>query len=248
MNKAMFAAVLALASLVGCQGEIELGVVAGVDACRRCNMVIDQVNQACGYIESGELVVFDAPSCLLGSYQEQATLDRTAPEQIYFADYRDGTWHPAQSTAFLLSDHIPTVMNSRVICLSSSEAAEAMRQYPDEEVTDWIGFRTSRGTPDKILEVIFDATSMIPEVVEVDKGDLVLWQVKGAKLEDDLTISITGYPEAGATTVPATGEEVSFRLLALRPGSGFPVIESPGGSALGRLSVTGAHTLDEEEM
>jgi hypothetical protein len=239
---------MAAGLLAGCLGEIELGVVAGVDACHRCNMLIDQENQACGYIEDGELVVFDAPGCLLGSYDEQRAKGFPVPDQVFFADYQEGTWHPARSTAFLLTDHISTVMDSRVICFGSSEAAEAMRQHPDERVTDWFGYRTARGAPNIVVEVVFDATAMVPEVVEVAKGDLVLWKVRGEQLEHDVTIAITGYPEAAAITIPASGEEVDFRILALRPGSGFPVIDTKSGKPLGRVKVSGAHTLEEEEM
>jgi len=72
--------------------------------------------------------------------------------------------------------------------------------------------------------------------------------MKGDALTEDLTIAVTGYPETGEVTVPASGEEVGLRILALRPGSGFPVIDVSGGRALGRVKVSGAHTLDEEEM
>lgn len=233
--------------LAGCLGEVELGVVAGVDACHRCNMLIDQVNQACGYIEEGELVVFDAPGCLLGSYDEKRTKGTPVPDQVFFSDFEDGKWHSAQSTAFLLTDHLATVMESRVICFGSFEAAEGMRKHVDEKVTDWLGYRTARGNPNKVLEIVFDATAMVPDLVEVVKGDLVLLKVKGERLEHDLTIAITGYPEAASITVPASGGEVDFRFLAVRPGSGFPVIDTQSGNFLGRVRVSGAHTFDEEE-
>jgi len=211
-------------------------------------MVINNVNQACGYIEDGELVVFDAPVCLLGSYEEFQKRGVPAPSQVFFADHRDGKWHSADSTAFLLTTQIPTVMESGVVCYGSSEAAEAARSHPEERVTDWVGYQTTRGTPTVIAIVVFGADGMLPEMIEVVKGDLVLWKVKCDQLENDLLISITGYDEVGSITIPASGEEVSFRLLAFRPGSGFPVINAQSGKALGRMRVSGAHTLDEEEM
>lgn len=240
--------VLVAALLGGCQGEVELGVLSGVDACHECDMVIDKVNEACGYLEDGELVTFDSPGCLLRSCDQKRAEGLPVPEQIFFADYGDGSWHPAQSAAFLLTDHVPTVMNARVLSFGSSEAAEAIRQHPDERVTDWKGYRTARGEPDTVKEIVFGATSMLPEVVEVSKGDLVLWKVTGDQLEDNLQISVEGYPEVGIITIPATGEEVSCRFLALRPGMGFPVIKAQTREALGRLKVQGAHTLDEEAM
>jgi hypothetical protein len=242
------AVLLLIGSLAACQGDVELGVVAGLDACQRCNMVIYNVNQACGYIEDGELVVFDAPVCLLGSYEEFRARGMPAPSQVYFADNRDGKWNPAESTTFLFTELIPTVMEAGVVCFGSSEAAETARQHPDEIVTDWTGYQTARGTPTVIAIVVFGADGMFPEMIEVQKGDLVLWKVKSTQLEDDLLISITGYDEVGSVAIPASGEEVSFRLLAIRPGSGFPVVNAQSGEALGRMRVSGAHTLDEEEM
>ncbi len=49
-------------------------------------------------------------------------------------------------------------------------------------------------------------------------------------------------------TVPVSGEETTLRLIAIRPGAGFPVIDADSGTALGMIKVIGAHTLDEEEM
>jgi hypothetical protein len=239
---------LSVVLLVGCRGEVALEVIPGVDACRRCNMVIDRVKQACGYVDAGELVVFDSPGCLLATYDERRSSGAGAPEAVYFTDYRDGSWHPATSTSFLLTEHIPTVMNAGVICFASAEAAEAMRQHTDEVVTDWIGYRTAWGTPDRELELIVRSGTMAPESVEVSKGDLVLLRVRGEGLENDLDIAVTGYPEVGSVTVPVSGEEATLRLMAIRPGSGFPVIDTDSGDALGMMKVIGAHTLDEEEM
>jgi hypothetical protein len=121
---------------------------------QRCNMVIHKVDQACGYIEDGELMVFDAPVCLLASYEEFREREMAAPSQVYFADYQDGKWHPADSTAFLLTEHIPTVMEAGVVCFRSSEAAAAARSHPEERLTDWIGYRTVRGNPIDIARVL----------------------------------------------------------------------------------------------
>lgn len=121
-------------------------------------------------------------------------------------------------------------------------------QHDNEKVTDWIGYRTSRGIPDKEVDVSFGLSGMSPEVVEVAKGELVLWRVTGKDLTEDVKITLKGYSEVGSIAVPATGEEVQFRLMAVRPGAGFPVIKTESGKALGRMKVRGAHTLDEEEM
>jgi len=234
--------------LAGCGGEVELGVLPGVDACSRCNMVIDQVNQACGIVDGGRLTVFDSPGCLLSAYDQRRGRGTALPDGIFFADYRDSSWNAAESTAFLLTTHIPTVMNAGVICFGSNEAAEAMRDHPDEVVTDWLGYRTARGTPDRVFEATITAGAMVPEVVEAAKGDLVLWRVHGAGLETDLEIEVMGYPEAGTITVPANGDTVEFRIMTSRPGAGFPITAISSGEALGMMKVSGAHTTDEEAM
>jgi len=234
--------------LSSCQSEVTLEVVAGVDACHRCNMVIDQVNQASGYIQNGTLVTFDSPGCLLASYNQLRTQGASLPDEVFFVDYGEGTWHPAQTTAFLLTEHIPTVMNAGVVCFASAEAAEVIRAHPSEKVTDWLGFRTIRGIPDREVEVTVDPNGMSPESIDVAKGELVLWKVTGNDLIQDLEITVEGYPEAGTIIVPATGEVASFRIMAIRPGSGFPIINADSGKSLGRMRVSGAHTLDEEAM
>jgi hypothetical protein len=245
----LMAALGALVLLGGCSGEPRLEVKAGVDACHQCNMVIDQVDQACGYIEDGGLVPFDSPGCLLRSFDERRAQGQPAPAEVFFAVYDNkGEWQSSDSVAFLLTTHRPTVMNSGVLCFSSANAAESLSEHPDERVTDWMGYRTARGRPDKIVEVIFAGRAMAPEVVEVAKGEIVLWKATGSELEEDLEFSIKGYPEVGSVTVPAGGGETSFRFLAAHPGSGFPVIETKSGAPLGRVRVVGAHTMDEEAM
>lgn len=234
--------------VAGCQGETQLKVVAGVDACHHCNMLIDQTNQACGYIKRGTLVPFDSPGCLLASYERLRTGGGGVPKEVFFVDYRDGSWHSAESTAFLLTEQIPTVMNSGVICFASVRAAEETKTYDSERITDWLGYRTARGIPDREVAVILSPHGTVPEVVDVSKGELILWRVKATGLEKDMKVAVQGYPEVGTIVIPAGGEEVSFRLMAVRPGAGFPIIEAESGEALGRMRVSGAHTLEEEEM
>jgi hypothetical protein len=48
--------------------------------------------------------------------------------------------------------------------------------------------------------------------------------------------------------LPLASEEVSFRLLASRPGSGFPILEAESGEVLGVMNVRGAHTQEEREQ
>lgn len=230
----------------GCAGDGTPEVTAGVDACNVCNMIIDKVNEACGWIHDTRFVPFDSPGCLLRAYQELPQDDRPSPAAIHFADYRDGTFHPASAVTFLLTDHVPTVMDGRVICFGAEKAATGMCSHDDEIVTDWIGYLTRRGEPDQTVEVVVGPTSMQPESVIAAKGDLMVWRVRGEQLAEDLELTIKGYPELAAVTVPASGVEVEFRLLIQRPGAGFPLVAGVNDRPLGMLKVTGAHTLDEE--
>ena len=234
-----------LMAFAGCAREPAIEIVEGIDVCRECNMVIDQVNQAAGFVSGGEFIPFDSPGCLLRFYESLPKTERPRAEDIYFADYRDGTFFSAERTTFLLTSHIPTVMNAQVVAFSDAEGAMEAQSHPDELVTDWYGYRTERGTPETVLEVVFGPGGREPETIEADKGDLVLLKAVGRGLGGDLVLSIKGYPEVGLLTIPASGEEVEFRFLGSRPGAGFP-IGPPEGEPMGALRVTGAHTPDEE--
>ena len=234
-----------LSALSGCVREPKIEVIAGLDVCAECNMVIDQVNQAAGFVSGNDFITFDSPACLLRYLESMPKGERPQPADIYFADYRDGFFHNAAQARFLLTSHIPTVMNGGVVVFSDVEAAMGFREHPDEVVTDWLGYRTERGTPDLVLDVVFGPSGMEPEMVEADKDDLVVLRVVGSGLAEDLEFSIRGYPEAGSLTVPASGEAVEVRFLASKPGAGFP-IGAVGSDPMGVLRVTGAHTADEE--
>ena len=233
------------AVIAGCGGEPTPEVVAGIDGCASCGMVIDRVNEAAGWIEGGDFVPFCSPGCLLAEHDALRKSGQTPPEAVVFADYRDGTFSPAAETAFLLTDHVPTVMNARVICFNSVVAAADMRQHDDEIVTDWTGYRVLRGEPDSVIETVFGPGGMDPEVVMANRGDIVLWRASGQALEEDLTWAIKGYPEIEPATVSATGAEMELRFMATRPGAGFPIEDVSGGQPLGMLKVSGAHTADE---
>ena len=235
-----------LAALVtGCTGEVTPDVVAGVDGCGECGMVIDRVNESCGWIDDGEFEPFCSPGCLLSKYDDSRAAGVEIPSSIFFADYQGSGFSPAATTAFLLTDHVPTVMNSRVITFSSIAAAETMQRHDDETTADWTGYRVLRGRPDRVVETVFSAAGMEPESVTVAKDDIVLWRVTGDGLGEDLTFQIRGYPEVAPATVSSGGGTTELRFLATRPGAGFPIESSDGDGPLGMLKVTGAHTADE---
>jgi hypothetical protein len=240
------AVIVAFCALVaGCGEEPTPEIMAGVDGCASCGMVIDRVNEAAGWIEGGDFVAFCSPGCLLVEHDALRKSGQPRPQEAFFADYRDETFSPAVETAFLLTDHLPTVMNARVICFKSVVAAEDMRQHDDEIVTDWTGYRVFRGEPDTVIETVFGPGGMEPEVVTANKGDIVLWLASGKALQEDLKWLIKGYPEVTPPMVAATGDPTELRFMATRPGAGFPIESTVDGAPLGMLKVTGAHTADE---
>ena len=241
-------AVVVLVLMLGaCSGEVRPEVAAGIDACASCNMVIDTPNQACGYVADGEFVTFDSPACLLRGHDDFRRRGAEPPGEIFFADYQSSEFIPAETTAFLLTEHLPTVMGAGVLCFASIEGAEAVRSTSDEEITDWTGYRRLKGQPDTIVEATVSSGSLIPEIIEVARGDLVLLKLDGGELTDKITLTVRGYPEIGDVVVEATGEPTELRFFATRPGMGFPILAADE-RALGMIRVTGAHTADEEAL
>lgn len=228
-----------------CGGDVTPKIVAGVDGCEECSMVIDRLNEACGWIHNDEFVAFCSPGCLLARHDVLRASGEELPGAVFFADYEGAGFLHSSETAFLLTNHIPTVMNAQVVCFSSIAAAEEMKNHDDEIVTDWTGYRVERGQPDTIVETVFSPNGMHPEAVTVAKGDIVLWRATGANLTQDLEWTIAGYPEVAPAPVPTTGEAIEVRILAIRPGAGFPIQDLASQRALGMLKVTGAHTADE---
>jgi hypothetical protein len=231
--------------VAGCGGEPIPEIMVGVDGCASCGMVIDRVNESAGWIEGRQFVHFCSPGCLLAEHDSLRKTGQSPPQSVFFADYRDGTFSPAVETAFLLTDHVPTVMNARVICFNSVVTANDMRQHDDEMVTDWTGYRILRGGPDTVIQTVFGPGGMVPEVVTANKGDIVLWRASSEALEGDLTWIIKGYPEVDPPVVTAVGDSTELRFMATRPGAGFPIEDVSSGVPLGMLKVTGAHTADE---
>lgn len=234
--------------LTGCSREVVPSVMAGVDACAYCHMVIEQVNQASGYVRDRGFVTFDSPACLLARFEELRKAGEPLPKAIFFADYSDGHFHRADTTTFLLTSHLPTVMEGEVLSFGNRADAERLREHDDEILTDWIGYRTARGEPDREVFVSLGPDGLSPDRIEVDKGELIAWTVTPTDTSGEraLSIKIKGYPELEAVRVGAGAEPSLFRLLASRPGAGFPIVEAATEEVLGVVVVRGAHTADEE--
>jgi len=232
--------------IVSCSGELSPEITVGVDSCEQCNMVINTVNQACGYNWDGEFIPFDSPGCLLYSYEEIKKQAQAIPSKIYFADYITARLLPADSISFLLTDHIHTVMNAGVLCFANKDSAKNYKRFPDEIITDWTGYQVLRGTPDKIIEVTIFPQGMKPEVVILNKNEIVEWIFHGQDLKDELHVELKGYEGLGEIVIPIAGEKVKLRMLAKHPGAGFPFIDSKDERIIGMVKVSGAHTYDEE--
>ncbi len=238
--------ILIAIALIGCSGEVKLEIVAGLDVCAECNMVIDRPGQAAGFIDGAEFVTFDSPLCLLRNYEARHHKGHSLPDELYFADHGDASLHPVENVTFVLTDRVPTVMESGALSFANRETAEAAMTQEDERLTDWDGYRLAHGTPDRVIQVRFEAGGLVPDLVESSKGELLLWMATSSGFDRDLIISIKGYPEIGEITVPAGGEPVVFRMKVDRPGMGFTVMEAGTDTPLGMLRVNGSHTADEE--
>jgi len=230
----------------GCSGQPTPEVMAGVDVCARCNMISDRVDQAAGLIMESSFVPFDSPTCMLMTFDERRRTADGVPAAAYLAEYGSGTFHRADSTWFVLTDRVPTVMASRALCFGGVEAARHFAASGDT-VTDWRGFRLARSAPDRRVVVTIGPEGMEPPLVEASKGELVELEIHSAASGTEaLELTIRGYEDAGSIRVPPGGGVATFRFFASRPGAGFPVGRSGGGATLGTVRVSGAHTPDEE--
>jgi len=239
---------LLLAAMPACNQQEEPRIVAGVDGCDECGMVIDQVREACIYEVDKNFRTFCSPGCLLKSFDRRRKEGESAPDRILFSDYEEGGLAPAEAVTFLLSNHRPTTMGWGILAFSDPERAVSHVQHEDEALVDWVGLRTLRGEPDQRIVWVLGPGGFDPFALQIEKGELVELVLEGRGLDEDRKVMLRGYEECGEVVVPAAGPAVEVRLLATRPGEGFPFVTVPGGEVLGQLRVVGPHTPDEEEM
>jgi hypothetical protein len=209
-------------------------------------MVIDEPNQAAVYTLDGEHEPFCSTGCLLDSYERRRQEGQALPERVWLADFLTETLHPAEAVTFLLTENRPTVMGWGILAFADAETAAAQRRHEDEILTGWLGLRRLKGRPDRQLAASFGEQVMDPEVIDLDKGELLTLELRGPQSERELRIRVRGYEELGEILLPGSGEPRTVRFLAIRPGEGFPVIRVDDGHVLGRIRVHGAHTADEE--
>ena len=148
----------------------------------------------------------------------------------------------------LLTGHLRTVMNSGVVTFQEVDIASSYSKHEDEILTNWRGFQIFRGEADKKVEVQISPEGIKPQVILLSKDDIVEWIFKPVGLEFRDSIQLKGYEEMTNIEIPAGGESVVIRMLADKPGDGFPIIRLSDNSTLGMVKVIGAHTSDEEVM
>ena len=234
--------------LFNCSGNNEPQIIVDFDECAHCKMIIGKKNESCGYFVGNEFITFDSPGCLLKEYELIKKNKKTLPERIYFIDYNSSKFIPADSTHFLMTNHIQTVMNAGVLCFNSRETVETYIKHTDEELTDWIGYQVKQGNPDNIVKIFVSPSGMKPEVVELKKNEIVEWQFCGEGLEKNVKIQLKGYERFGEVEIFSTGNVTKRRMLAKFPGSGFPFVRSSDQTPIGMVKVLGAQTSDEEVM
>ncbi|MGB3565369.1 MAG: hypothetical protein WBH85_16870 [Thermoanaerobaculia bacterium] len=240
--------VILLLLAAGCGSEREPKIAFGVDGCTECGMMIDKENEAAGFLVDREFSPFCSTGCLLQSYENRRKQDQPLPDRIVISDYDGSGLHPAGEMTFLLTESLPTVMKWGILGFVDRESALAHRHSEDERLVDWVGLRALRGEPDRTIELVLGPDGLTPETIQLEKGALVVWEIEGRELETDHVLRVRGYEHLGEITVPASGTPVTFRMLATKPGEGFPLIRESDGEVVGRVRVTGAHTPDEEAL
>ncbi len=232
--------------LLGCAGDGEPRIVAGVDGCASCGMVIARQAEAAAFSVDRDLHTFCSPGCLLESYEQRRRSGEAMPERLFFYDDSGGGARSVEEVTFLVTEHLPTVMGWGILAFADAAAAREHVRHGDELLLDWRALRTLRGKVDRGVELVVTEAGLEPAVLELSKNELVECSLRGDGLAADAVLTLRGYEELGEVVVPASGEAVPMRLLASRPGEGFPVVRRADGKVLGRVRVHGAHTAEEE--
>ena len=238
------ALVLLMGAFAGCEPGGPPEIAAGMDGCAACGMVIQETRQAASFTIDREHSLFCSSGCLLQEYESRRKSGAAAPDEVYFADNETGEMIRSEAAAFVLSERVPTVMNWGILAFGDRARAEEFQEGEDTLV-DWLGLRTVRGEVDRTFEMEWTPSGIEPERVELEKGELVTWVFRATGLERDTAVILRGYEELGEIPLLASGEAVERRMLAVRPGEGFPWTRLDNGSVLGQVRVRGAHTADE---
>jgi hypothetical protein len=211
-------------------------------------MVITETNQSCGYFHEDNFATFCSPICLLTEYEYVRKEKTGVKNLIYFTDYESRQFIRSDSTYFLVTNSLPTVMNSGVLTFQSEERAQSLMKKSDEFVTNWKKYQLLAGKPDKIIKVKLNNDSMDPNVFVIKKNHFIQLDIKNMDQLNGKSLIIKGYEEMGTFRFMKEESYLSVKLIADKPGSGFPIILEGIQQPVGMIKVEGAHTLDEEVM
>jgi hypothetical protein len=231
-----------------CKGGKKPEIQSGIDECKQCNMVITQMNQACGFFYENNFVTFCSPVCLLSDYEYLNKEKNINESQIFFTDFETKQFIRCDSTYFLFTESIQTVMNAGVVCFRSAERATNLQSHPMEEITDWKKYKTRVGTPDKIVKIKLNNTLVEPGILVFNKNELVQLEIEKIGQTKSNPFFIKGYEEVGKFIFPKNESFMTIKLITDKPGSGFPIMMEGIDQPLGMIKVLGAHTRDEEVM
>jgi len=234
--------------LCHCKSDQKPEIQSGIDECKHCKMVISQINQACGFIQDNNFVTFCSPKCLLSEYEYLKKEKKINTNHIFFTDYESRNFVRSDSTFFLHTTSIPTVMNSGVICFRSLKNAESLKSQQLDIVTNWRKYRIMAGTPDKTVRLKLSKNSLEPAVLVFNKNEIIHLAIEMVDQQGHPNISIKGYEDIGNFTFPEGESILTIKLLTDKPGSGFPIIMKGIEQPIGMLKISGAHTRDEEVM
>ncbi len=231
-----------------CRSEQKPQIQAGIDDCKQCKMVIAQTNQACGFFHENNFVAFCSPSCLLSDYEYLKKEKKINDSHIYFTDCETKQFVRSDSTFFLFTKSIPTVMNSGVLCFTSTERAESLKSQQEDLITDWKKYQILAGTPDKIVKIKLSDNKMEPAVIVFNKNEIIQLEIKKIGQIKNQLIFIRGYEEVGKFKFPEGESFITIKMIVDKPGSGFPIMMEGIDQPVGMIKVLGAHTMDEEVM
>jgi hypothetical protein len=231
-----------------CKDEQKPQIESGIDECNNCKMVITQMNQACGFFYDNNFLTFCSPTCLLADYEylnKEKTINNS---KIYFTDFETRLFVRSDSTFFLFTKSVPTVMNSGILCFRSKERAQILKNHPEDHLKDWRKYRILAGTPDRIIKVKLSNKLMTPGVLVFKKNEIIQIEVENFSQIINPRFFIKGYEEVGNFKFPEGESFLIFRMMADKPGSGFPIMMEGIDQPIGMIKVLGAHTMDEEVM
>ena len=139
-------------------------------------------------------------------------------------------------------------MNSGVLCFKYSNQAEVLKSQSDELITNWKKYQVLTGTPDKIIKIKLSNNLMDPGILVFNKNEIIQLEFEIIGQFNAVQISIKGYEDVGKLIFPKGESTMTIKMIADKPGAGFPILMDGNDQPIGMIKVLGAHTMDEEVM